>query len=431
VLQPQLVVFAWVRHAAIVAGRRGANRAARALIAALAYVAAEWALPKLLGDTLGHGLQSSDWLRQGADVGGAPGLTVLIVLANEAALAACRAVQSAGRGQRLRASAAPLACMVAIVALLAGYGAFRLARLSSARPSLLRAALVQADISRYERLRQEFGTYDTVRMILDTHFALSEEALSRGPLDVVLWPETMYPTTFGKPRSEAGAELDAEIREFAEASGATLVFGAYDAVDGAEFNAAFVLAPGRPMVTYRKSALFPLTERVPAWLDSAMVRSLMPWLGTWHAGDGPRVVPLALPGGRTLRAGPLICYDAVEPRFAREAAVGGADLLVTLSNDSWFAAGAGPNLHLVVAAFRSLETRLPQLRVTNTGITAWIDATGAIRGRLGVHQRGVLMADVQAGPGGTTIAMRWGEWVGPVATATAVLLFVALRILRR
>ncbi len=428
VLQPQLVVFAWARRAAASADVTGAVRGARAVTGAFAYVGAEWALPKLFGDTLGHGLHASDWMRQGADVGGAPGLTVLIVLANEAVLCALEAARTAHRGARLRAAAAPVACALGIVSLLAGYGAWRMTKLIPAGPPLLRAALVQADISRYERLRQELGTYDAVRMILDAHVALSGEALSRGRLDAVLWPETMYPTTFGSPKSEAGAEFDAEIRSFAAASGATLVFGSYDVANGEEFNAAFVLAPGRPMVTYRKSALFPLTERVPAWLDAGAVRSLFPWLGTWRAGDGPRVIPLALPGGRALRAGPLICYDAVEPRFAREAASAGAELLVTLSNDSWFAAGAGPNLHLVVSAFRSLETRRPQLRVTNTGITAWIDATGSIRGRLGVHERGVLLAEVPAGPGGTTVAMRWGEWVGPAAAAAAASLLAALRL---
>ncbi|HSJ95782.1 MAG TPA: apolipoprotein N-acyltransferase, partial [Myxococcota bacterium] len=88
-------------------------------------------------------------------------------------------------------------------------------------------------------------------------------------------------------------------------------------------------------------------------------------------------------------------------------------------NDSWFAAGQGPNLHLVVSAFRSLETRRPQLRVTSTGISAWIDATGAIRARLGVHERGVLVAALSAGPGGSTLAMRWGEWLAPLAGVAA------------
>ncbi|RYZ70097.1 MAG: apolipoprotein N-acyltransferase, partial [Lysobacteraceae bacterium] len=51
-LQPQLVAYALVRH---LAGLRH-GPLLRALAAGSAWVACEWAMPKLLGDTLGHGL---------------------------------------------------------------------------------------------------------------------------------------------------------------------------------------------------------------------------------------------------------------------------------------------------------------------------------------------------------------------------------------
>ncbi|MGN6152118.1 MAG: hypothetical protein ACTHOH_08940 [Lysobacteraceae bacterium] len=54
-LQPQFVAFAVVRH---LAGRRH-GVALRALAGACAWVATEWLVPKLLGDTLGHGLLPS------------------------------------------------------------------------------------------------------------------------------------------------------------------------------------------------------------------------------------------------------------------------------------------------------------------------------------------------------------------------------------
>jgi apolipoprotein N-acyltransferase len=49
------------------------------------------------------------------------------------------------------------------------------------------------------------------------------------------------------------------------------VFGAYDASEGHEYNAAIFLEPDShgdvTFDTYRKATLFPLTERVPAWID--------------------------------------------------------------------------------------------------------------------------------------------------------------------
>jgi apolipoprotein N-acyltransferase len=204
-----------------------------------------------------------------------------------------------------------------------------------------------------------------------------------------------------------------------------LVFGAYDTEDGREFNAAIFLEPEGPARTgfdvYRKASLFPLTERVPAWLDFEPVRRSLPWLGTWSPGSGPAVLALDLPDGRRLRVAPLICYDAVDPEVARGAVREGADLLLTLSNDSWFAEGAGPRLHLVTSAFRSIETRRPQVRVTNTGISAVIDATGEIRNVLGVHVRGSEVAAVPPGAGETSF-LTLGGALGPLALAAGVAL---------
>ena len=228
----------------------------------------------------------------------------------------------------------------------------------------------------------ELGTFEAVRRILDAHFALSNKALARATLDFLVWPETVYPTTFGSPKSEAGAAFDREIAGFVTSTGVPLVFGAYDAEAGDEFNAAIFLQPAKDnSVTfdaYRKASLFPLTERVPALFESDLIRSWLPWLGTWKPGKGPTVLPLTLRGGRTVLVAPLICYDAVDPALAAAAVRRGAELIVTLSNDFWFRYGPAPHAHLVSAAFRSIETRRPQLRATNTGISGVITATGEI-----------------------------------------------------
>jgi len=90
-----------------------------------------------------------------------------------------------------------------------------------------------------------------------------------------MWPETVYPTTFGTPKSEDGAAFDHEIAGFVARSGVPLVFGSYDSEGDDEFNAAMLLEPeadGRLRLDiYRKPFLFPLTEGVPASFDSATV----------------------------------------------------------------------------------------------------------------------------------------------------------------
>lgn len=421
-LQPQFLVFAPVRHAL---RRRGASLGRLALGGAAAYVATEWAWGKLFGDTLGYGLWPAVWMRQAADLAGVPLLTVVLVVANECLLAAGRAA-AAGRP---RAAAAPLATVAALATALLAYGAVRtagLARPPGAAPVV--AAIVQADVSNYDRLKAHEGTFAAVRRILDAHFARSRAALAARPLDLVLWPETAYPTTFGVPKSPEGAAFDREIAGFSVRHAVPLVFGAYDAADGQEFNAAVVLEPSPDgdvtFDAYRKAALFPLTERVPRVLDGPWLREWMPWLGTWAPGGGGDVLVVGLRDGRRLRLGPLICYDVLEPRLAWEAARAGAEVLVTLSNDSWLAGGPGPRLHLVGAAFRSVETRRPQLRATNTGVSAVIDAGGGLVETAGVHEEATLIGTVHPATAPPPPAVHVGGWLGPVAAGMALVLLL-------
>jgi apolipoprotein N-acyltransferase len=424
VLQPQVLALALARH---LARWRGASRSRAALAGTFAWVGAEWACPKLFGDTLGYGLWPSAWMRQAADVAGVPGLTLVLLLGNECALAALRAL---ARGARRRALA-PAAGLAALVLTLLGYGALRERTLAAdaGRPDAVRAGIVQADIARYGRLAAENGTFAAVRTILEAHFALSAKLLRRSPLDLIVWPETVYPTTFGSPKSAAGAEFDRDIARFVARNGIPLVFGAYDAEGGAEFNAAVFLEPAArgplEFETYRKASLFPLTERVPDLLGGESVRRWLPWMGTWAPGAGGEAVRLRLRDGRTLRVAPLICYDALAPALVRQAVRDGAEVIVTLSNDGWFADGPAPWLHLVGAAFRSIETRRPQLRATNTGISAVIDAGGAIVARTDVDRRAVLAATVTPEAHAVTLVLRWGAWLGPLALALGVVLVAA------
>jgi apolipoprotein N-acyltransferase len=325
-LQPQIVVFALVRRLTL--RRHGAVLAAVA--AAAAWVAAEWLLPRLLGDTLGYGLYPSRVLRQGAALGGAAGLTLVLLLANEGVAAALRQGASGWR-----AAWPPLALAAIAPLLLAAYGA---AVLPGAAPSAgpsLRLGLVQSNIVAYERQRQEKGTHAVVRELLDTHFAMSYDAIVRQHADAVMWSETAYPTTFGHPKSEAGAQFDREIVATMGEAGVPFVFGTYDRDGAGEYNAAAFVQPGTGLLGfYRKTRLFPLTEYVPSWLDGPALRRALPWTGDWQPGNGARVFPLRLRDGREVTVLPLICRDDVDPGLALDGARLGAQAILTMSNDS-------------------------------------------------------------------------------------------------
>jgi len=100
-------------------------------------------------------------------------------------------------------------------------------------------------------------------------------------------------------------------------------------------------------------------------------------------------------------------------RYAIAAANQGAEVIVTLSNDSWFTFGNVPRLILMISAFPSIETRRPQVRATNTGISAIITPTGEFLGTIAVHERASLVAAVPLEHGATTLMLAWGDWFAP------------------
>lgn len=414
VFQPQFLAFALARY---LTSRRGP--VLRVFAAAAAWVAAEWLVPRLLDDTISYGLYPSRLLRQAADIGGSAGLTFLILLTNEGVAAAI-----AKRAEGIREIAKPLSLAALVPLVLALYGAVILSTQRAPEGKPLRIALIQSNIINYEKQRQEKGTYEFVREVLDTHYAMTYDAVAKQNADAVLWSETAYPTTLGSPKSEVGEELDREILSFVKSARVPFVIGTYDRDAEGEYNAAAFIQPQTGLLGfYRKTRLFPMTEYVPGWLDGPVFRRLFPWTGTWRPGNGARVFPLQLADGREIPVLASICLDDVDTGLIIQGARLGAQAIVTMSNDSWFTEHAmGAEMHHFVAAFRSIETRLPQFRVTTNGYSAVIDATGTVIAGSSLGEQSIVIGNTRAGPPPQTLMVILGNWVGPACAAFLLLL---------
>lgn len=194
----------------------------------------------------------------------------LLLLANEGVAAALRR-----RAGGWRAFAKPLALAALSPLLLAGYGQAALSAQAEPAGKPLRMGLFQANIVAYERQRQEKGAQAVVREVLDTHFAMSYDAVVRQRADAVSWSETAYPTTFGNPKSAAGAQFDRDILGIVNATGVPFIFGTYERDSAGEYNAAAFVLPSTGLLGfYRKTSLFPLTEYGPVWLDGPALAAL-------------------------------------------------------------------------------------------------------------------------------------------------------------
>jgi apolipoprotein N-acyltransferase len=81
------------------------------------------------------------------------------------------------------------------------------------------------------------------------------------------------------------------------------------------------------------------------------------------------------PGVRVI---PLICYEATDSSLTRRFVQRGGNVIVNLVDDTWFLKSLASEKHLSLALFRAVEFRVPVIRVTNSGIGAFIQADGRI-----------------------------------------------------
>lgn len=419
VAQPQLLIWAVARW------QWRAISSGRALVASAAlYAGLDWLLPKLFRDTLGLVFFADPWIIQLADLGGLYALTFAAVLAGEVACAVALA-RTRDRKGALRLAAGTAALWIAIL----GYGALRSSQIRALEDEALtfEAGVIQANIGNVEKEIALHGDLDGIVGTLKRYGELSDQLVAAKPdapppaslPDLLVWPETAYPLAYGAHRSTLDDDVDAELANYVSQRKVPLLFGGYQRRGEVEYNSALLLlpeAPGGAALAYHKFHLIPFGEYIPL-LGRAK-------FGTGGAG---RTLPLPLPAkpdrrAREIKLGPVICYESLIPAHAIAAVDAGAQVLMNLTNDSWFLSDAEKELHLAMAAVRSVETRRAQLRATNTGISALILPTGEIVQRGPIDAPAALRYQVPVLEAPPTLVRRLGTWTGPAGLVLCMLL---------
>jgi apolipoprotein N-acyltransferase len=329
------------------------------------------------------------------------------------------------RGGRLARFLPPVLAMAALAGLV-GFGAWRLSGAPEASDDGPVVRIVQANIDQKEKWRPE-----NLDAIVDAYLSLSQSGSAGPEPRIIVWPEGALPAVIDDllaPGSPYADRIAAAV-----APGQTLLLGANRAGYGASgqidyFNSLVALrGTGGPLqVTgvYDKHRLVPFGEFLP-FGDVATrlgIRSLVHMPEDFTAGPPPQ--PMRARGMPPVQ--PLICYEALFPRFAEKAAQRAGlrpRWLLNISNDAWFGATSGPWQHLNIASYRAIENGIPMVRSTPTGVSAVIDAYGRSppEHRLGLGKSGVI--DARLPP---AISPTPYNFIGETAFAMMLLLSISI-----
>jgi apolipoprotein N-acyltransferase len=343
---------------------------------------------------LGHALAPYPVLLGAATYGGAYALSAACVLVG--ALVGEAFLASETR-TRLRLLGAALAVPAIIYLLQASHVSTDLTA-APTHGAPLTVGLVQPGVGRHDLWNPDKRSHHLAQLL-----ELSRSDELRGT-DIIIWPENAVPFLL-----DADTDAREKIAKLARETGAYVLTGAprsENRPDGgaAFFNSVYLFPPdGGAHRVYDKVKLLPYIEAAPAFARYFSTRT-----------SGVEYTP---GGGRSYfdvrgwKVAPLICFESTYPEIARQAAVDGADLLVNVSNDSWFDRGAAAEQHFGMTVLRAVETRIPLVRVANTGVSAVVEPTGNVTLELPARTSAIARYEIwQAhAPGLATFYVRWGD----------------------
>ena len=470
VCQPQLYVFAVGLHLL----RKVTSPVLLALSIALLYTGVDWFAPKIFLDTLGHATHNMPRIRQVADLGGAYGITFLIVFHNVAIYCLIRYWFERRRIAGPALANYGLAAVLALVAFTYGFvRQEQVAATMAGAPRTLDVVGIQANSTGFDKNKAYAGMLEKAaaaepvasdegsagqrevdayyqqvfRELIDTHLAMSEEGLAASAdADLVVWPETTYPALFGNPLSQVHVESERKMIELVEREQVSLIFGGYwrDAQD-VEHNSAFHLSPffvssgdssgespvpGVSLDRYDKTNLLMLGEYF-IFEDWPLVQAIFPTIRNFGRGDGSRIFTLPLKDGGTVRVTPIICYEILFGDYLRNAMADAPNVILNITNDSWFGEYGEPQLHMAFASFRALELRVPVVRITNTGVTATVLQDGSQVDRIGTSRKQVHNAVLPLAEFPPTLYERGGYRFPVIALVLGLVLTFGLAFYHR
>lgn len=236
---------------------------------------------------------------------------------------------------------------------------------------------------------------------------LTDKALMQYPdTQIVVWPETSVVvdvvSAFDKKlrfgRENERSEIAVDLFDYINSKKCDFILG----TSFKNYNSALLFSPIKPIVNSRQTVLpnwqvykknhlvpfsedFPLKGFFPEYYQQS-VRSGRYWL------EGEKMKLLKF---KEILIGTPICFEDTFSEVGEKMAKMGADLFISLSNDSWSYSRACQMQHLAAASFCSMENGIPMIRSSNSGQTCYIDGFGRVREMIKPFSENFLYCEVE------------------------------------
>lgn len=261
------------------------------------------------------------------------------------------------------------------------FGYYRLSNQSINNSEKLKVRIIH-----YTPTKHHFGDQDEWKTQIDDMIYLSNAEYQNTP-DFIVWPEAVLPF------KDSSMLIPAVMGLLPQ--GSWLISGA-DRVQDELYQTKYynsmlsISSNGDIKSVYDKHILVPFGEYIPArWMFPSLIQKIAYGIGDFSVGEKYQLLEV---NGKY--AIPLICYEAIFTFFLNKFAIDKANMIINVTNDSWFGDSIGPKQHFEMVKFRAIEYGLPLIRAANGGISSVVNRYGIESISTGSKQNRALDVDV-------------------------------------
>ena len=151
-----------------------------------------------------------------------------------------------------------------------------------------------------------------------------------------------------------------------------VIIGSTTIQDGDYYNSFFLLEKNNIQI-FDKKILVPFGEFLPFRKYLNFMETISGSID-FQKGNSERIITTT----DNIKLLPIICYEIVFDKIFKNINKKEIDILVNITNDSWFGTMFGPYQHFYISRIKALVANKSLLRVSNNGISAIIDNNGKI-----------------------------------------------------
>jgi len=282
----------------------------------------------------------------------------------------------------------------------------------------LNIRLVQANVGNFMKIKSEKGFSGAITDIFRRYQEMST-APSELNLDMIIWPETAYPSLLDNKSLQNYPEtVPSLISDIIFKTNTYLFAGVYDTASRednnffeTEHNATFLFNKKSLLSDfYHKQVLIPFGENLPFGPLNKYIGNYITNISFFAKGTRNTLFKVK----DDISFISFICYEILFPEHIRSFLSKLKErpfFIINPTNDSWYGDTSEPFQHMFLTKWRAIEFNMPLVRITNTGISSVVFTDGSESRRLMPFTKEILDHKLLLKKSVPTVYEKFGIWI--------------------